>query len=202
MSELKHDIDNIVCNVFGISIEDLYSNKRFRDIVWARGLCYMYLRDNYSWAFYRIGNRYNKDHSNVIHIIKKLRGFISVKDSVLIKYIEDFNLKVDDDNYSIGDIGSNDSTNKRTVLNSEIVKTISFMKDNKIPNASIALFYNLPVYKIESIKSKYGRIKYVKLTENDIKVIKRMLNSGKSVKEISDKFKVSKTTIYRITNEV
>lgn len=57
--------------VVGITKKDFVSWRRFRTLVVKRALIYSYLRDIHSMSYPEIAQIANRDHSSVIHSIKK-----------------------------------------------------------------------------------------------------------------------------------
>lgn len=65
--EIKKMI-NVISAYFRIDQEDLLSNSRKKEIVYARQLCWYLLRTKYDLTFQKIGDIFNgKDHSTIMH---------------------------------------------------------------------------------------------------------------------------------------
>ena len=76
-------IQKEVSNYFGIKINDIKSSKKQKNIAFPRQIS-MYLVRRYTGASYpEIGEKFGKDHSTVIHAVKKIENLI--KDDLSIK---------------------------------------------------------------------------------------------------------------------
>ena len=76
-------IQKEVSNYFGIKIYDIKSSKKQKNIAFPRQIS-MYLVRRYTGASYpEIGEKFGKDHSTVIHAVKKIENLI--KDDLSIK---------------------------------------------------------------------------------------------------------------------
>ena len=76
-------IQKEVSNYFGIKIYDIKSSKKQKNIAFPRQIS-MYLVRRYNGASYpEIGEKFGKDHSTVIHAVKKIENLI--KDDLSIK---------------------------------------------------------------------------------------------------------------------
>ena len=70
------DATENVCDILNVDIDELKSTKRNYELVKARGFIYMYFRevlDNYFTVDY-IGSFFNRNHSTVIHSLKRIKN--------------------------------------------------------------------------------------------------------------------------------
>ena len=77
----KQELSEIICNRFGISLEQLTSAKRTRHLVTAR-MWYAYvLRMFLKKEFKAIGRDLGgRDHSTIIHYMHQMKGFLEVSE--------------------------------------------------------------------------------------------------------------------------
>ena len=64
------DVVQFVSDKTGVSVSDIYSGSRLRDIVAARVECYEMLR-SMGYSFPKIGEAMGRDHSTIIVMLKK-----------------------------------------------------------------------------------------------------------------------------------
>ena len=70
------DATENVCDILNVNMEELKSTKRNYELVKARGFIYMYFReilDNYFTVDF-IGSFFNRNHSTVIHSLKRIKN--------------------------------------------------------------------------------------------------------------------------------
>tara|TARA_R110000772_G_scaffold130839_1_gene239115 strand:- start:250 stop:570 length:321 start_codon:yes stop_codon:yes gene_type:complete len=73
---------NDVCNYYGIKLSDIKGRSRLRKFVEARHMfCYLAREHTYS-SLSEIGLTVNRDHSNVIHSIKKVNSLKDIYKSI------------------------------------------------------------------------------------------------------------------------
>lgn len=60
-------------NMFGVPIEDIYGKRRTRTVVRARQFAMALIRNRTSMSFPEIGGVFGKDHSTVIHAVKRIK---------------------------------------------------------------------------------------------------------------------------------
>ena len=71
-------MEDYVSNVFGVEVADLFTKKRFRDIVEARYVCMSLLKEFSGLTLRDTAEYFNLDHCTAIHGIKKVRDIYSV----------------------------------------------------------------------------------------------------------------------------
>ena len=64
-------IEEIVCKVFNITLEDLRGNRKFRSHTDARSVLFHILHVKYYISFYRLSRYYDKHHSIIIRSVNK-----------------------------------------------------------------------------------------------------------------------------------
>lgn len=80
-SYFMNDVLNIVVKEFGISIEDIKSKKRDRELTIPRQLfCYIVRKHAPFIALATIGSKINKDHATVLHAGKIIQNHIDLND--------------------------------------------------------------------------------------------------------------------------
>lgn len=81
-------IQKVTAEFFGLKVSDLKSEKRLKALVQARQIALWLCRDMTSASYPDIGNKFGgKDHSTVIHSVKKIERQIS-EDTTLVSNIE------------------------------------------------------------------------------------------------------------------
>ena len=73
-------------NYYNVKKEDIYSDKRNKEIVFARQVCLYIIRELTDYSLSKIGLIFGKDHATVLYAIKKLTNImekdISIKISI------------------------------------------------------------------------------------------------------------------------
>lgn len=72
---------NTVCQLYGLSCRILRSRSRKNHISEARQLVWYVLRD-YGWSFQQIGKAFGRDHTSVMHGVKRIQGRLSYEPSL------------------------------------------------------------------------------------------------------------------------
>ena len=67
-----------VCNYYGITLKELTSKRRFRNIVDARHTLYYIFYDCCKYTSTYAGKLFNQDHSTVLHGSNKIKNLMSV----------------------------------------------------------------------------------------------------------------------------
>lgn len=80
-------VSKMVSDHYGISVNELTSKVRRKPIVFARHLCMYLMRENTSFSLEQIGGYFSRDHSSVIHAVKKIKEQIS-KDSTASQLVD------------------------------------------------------------------------------------------------------------------
>ena len=62
-----------ICDDFNVSSIDLISRRRVKELSIARWLIFNLLKTNSILSLVEIGNKYNKDHTSVIHGIREIQ---------------------------------------------------------------------------------------------------------------------------------
>lgn len=76
-------IEEMVCKHFSVSMEKLKSNRRFRELSFARQVCYYLIRKHTTLGLIAIGKRMGgRDHATIIFGINQIRGLIQVDANV------------------------------------------------------------------------------------------------------------------------
>ena len=66
----------VVAEWFDISIKDILGYRRSRNIVNARSVVAFILRNNTSMSLLEIGTLINRDHSSVIHAVRRIKTLV------------------------------------------------------------------------------------------------------------------------------
>src|SRR3990167_5794325 len=64
-------VDTYVSNRCGVSVDDIHSKKRYKDLVEARMRCYFVLRYRYHISMSNIARLYDRDHTTVLAQLRK-----------------------------------------------------------------------------------------------------------------------------------
>ena len=64
-------IENVICKVFNITKEDLYSNRKYRSHTDARSVLFYILHVKYYISFYKLAKMYYRSHSIIIRSVNK-----------------------------------------------------------------------------------------------------------------------------------
>ena len=76
-----------VCESFELSWKDIYSHRRDRHTSNAR-MCYCYLLRTYlNLSYTVIGKMVNRDHSTIMHEVRKIAGYLTVKDENIEEHL-------------------------------------------------------------------------------------------------------------------
>jgi chromosomal replication initiation ATPase DnaA len=87
-----------ICEDFGVSLDDVKSNKKPQHIVDVRHIVAYCLFKNFSTSLKQVGDYLNRDHSTIIHSIRKvnsledLRAYASAKLDTHIPDVEYLNI--------------------------------------------------------------------------------------------------------------
>ncbi len=79
-------IKTYVCDFFDIPLEDLMSNKRTKEVVYARQLAMYICRNLLDLSTPQVGESFNRDHTTAIHAIKKINESIRLNNNVQNDY--------------------------------------------------------------------------------------------------------------------
>jgi hypothetical protein len=93
MSEIKARLLNKASELFDIHKRDLNSRVRFAFIMPARFAMYKALRER-AWSYPRIGRLFEKDHSTIIHGVKRAEYLMERDASYAAKVNELINLRL------------------------------------------------------------------------------------------------------------
>ena len=93
MSEIKARLLNKTSELFDIHKRDLNSRVRFASIMPARFAMYKALRER-RWSYPRIGKLFEKDHSTIIHGVKRAEYLMERDASYAAKIDELINLRL------------------------------------------------------------------------------------------------------------
>jgi chromosomal replication initiator protein len=72
-------IQTVVCNHYGISVEELFKKDRHPNIVAARYILMFVMKKRMGMSLVSIGKHFGKDHSTVIHAVKKVECILDPK---------------------------------------------------------------------------------------------------------------------------
>lgn len=76
-------IEEIVCKHFSVSMEKLKSHRRFRELSFARQVCYYLIRKHTTLGLIAIGKRMGgRDHATIIFGVNTIRNLLEVDASV------------------------------------------------------------------------------------------------------------------------
>ena len=93
MSEIKARLLNKASELFDVHKRDLNSRVRFAFIMPARFAMYKALRER-NWSYPRIGRLFGKDHSTIIHGVKRAEWLMGRDESYAAKVNELINLRL------------------------------------------------------------------------------------------------------------
>lgn len=80
------EIKTYVCDFFGISVEDLMSQKRTKEISYARQLAMYICRTLLDLSLPKVGKSFDRDHATALHAIKKIEQSIKINNNVKNDY--------------------------------------------------------------------------------------------------------------------
>ena len=80
------EIEEIICKVYNITLDDLYGKRKFRTHSDARSILYYILHTKLLITFYRLSKIYNKHHSIIIRAVNKCEYLIKYDKSFYQKY--------------------------------------------------------------------------------------------------------------------
>lgn len=80
------EIKSYVSDFFGITVEDLMSQKRTKEISYARQLAMYICRNLLDLSTPKVGSSFNRDHSTVLHAVDKIEKEIKVNNNVKNDY--------------------------------------------------------------------------------------------------------------------
>jgi chromosomal replication initiation ATPase DnaA len=94
---MRNEISTIVegvANALGYEASEICSLSRVADLVLARHICFYIAHKDESHTLCSIGKAIgNRDHTSVIHGIKKIEGYREIKEPLFIQYMEAINMK-------------------------------------------------------------------------------------------------------------
>ena len=79
--DIFSDIEKSTALIFDVELKDIFSNCRKVDVVMCRNFLIDILH-HYGLTYRQIGERYNKNHSTVIHSLNKVNDIVLSKDKV------------------------------------------------------------------------------------------------------------------------
>ena len=79
-------IEEIVCKVFNITLEDLRGNRKFRSHTDARSVLFHILHVKYYISFYRLSRYYDEHHSIIIRSVNKCESLKGLDKDFYTKY--------------------------------------------------------------------------------------------------------------------
>lgn len=79
-------IKTYVCDFFGIPVEDLMSQKRTKEVAYARQLAMYICRNLMDLSLTKVGESFNRDHSTAKHGIDKIHSDIKLNETVKSDY--------------------------------------------------------------------------------------------------------------------
>ena len=80
------EIKTYVCDFFGISVDDLMSQKRTKEISYARQLAMYICRTLLDLSLPKVGKSFDRDHATALHAIKKIEQSIKINNNVKNDY--------------------------------------------------------------------------------------------------------------------
>lgn len=103
-SHMLEDFEKVSCRLTRIMPSELHSKKRDRPIIAARRICYKYWKSqkNIRASDYsikelgfipatQIASVYDQTHATVLHSLRELGNFLSIRDKVTVSLINEFN---------------------------------------------------------------------------------------------------------------
>lgn len=79
-------IEDVVCKHYNISMEKLKSHRRFRELSFARMVCYYLIRKHTTLGLIAIGKRMGgRDHATIINGVKTIKDIMSVDVNVRLQ---------------------------------------------------------------------------------------------------------------------
>jgi chromosomal replication initiator protein len=89
------DIERIVCEVMGMSPEQMFKESRRTELKTARQLLCFYARTHTSMSYLSIGEKVgNFHHSTVIHSVDRIKGLIEADDKDISRYVKEINTRI------------------------------------------------------------------------------------------------------------
>ena len=85
-SNIVNDIERFVCEQFGISQSEIYSDNNTDNFSGARRMIMYFLRIELGWSAKDIANRMNRDRTTVIVGIKKAKDWLKYDKDFIHKY--------------------------------------------------------------------------------------------------------------------
>ena len=83
------EIENKICNHYGVSIEQLRSNDRTSKVCFAKSVLWFFLYNNFGFTAKELSEEYNRSIRNIRYSIAKI-NFLINKDKDLIKFKQDY----------------------------------------------------------------------------------------------------------------
>lgn len=90
-------IEEIVCKVFNITLEDLRGNRKFRSHTDARSVLFHILHVKYYISFYRLSRYYDKHHSIIIRSVNKCESLKGLDKDFYTKYRMNYLCTIEND---------------------------------------------------------------------------------------------------------
>lgn len=82
----------VISSVMGIPVEDILGRSRKAEIVEARHLAFYFLRKKYILS--EIAEIIKRDHSSVVHGIKRIESFLSIGDKRITESVDEIKRKL------------------------------------------------------------------------------------------------------------
>ena len=93
MSTINEIIEGVAMAT-GWTTNEIQSKSRIRELVLVRQICYYIAYKDECYTFTSIGKGIgNRDHTTVIHGVKKVMDYYTTKDVLFTQYMEDIKLK-------------------------------------------------------------------------------------------------------------
>lgn len=83
-----------VCQVTGITWNEIISHKRFQKICVARNLYCVFARKHFKRSLLKIGNTINRDHTSIIHSCETVQDMVDTQDEQYMQFINLINLQL------------------------------------------------------------------------------------------------------------
>ena len=100
-------------NYFGISNDRLLSKRRTPDLVLARHFIWYFLRILCKKNVKTIGDEYNRDHSTVVHGLRRIKEGLEVGDDFYSNHYQEINRMLGDLTWSVRTTTQNNNDNKK-----------------------------------------------------------------------------------------
>jgi len=145
----------VISKITGITLEQFKNRTRGKESAALARQLYFYLADKYKpFAIHmgKFGSLVDRDHATVLHGIKVIKNFISVKDKITVTYVQEFYKHLEFTEYAI----STEVTLKILESYTAALLSNAGTSNNAVYVAKKAREYMLETLKIHTQKENYG----------------------------------------------